>query len=133
MTQETSERYPVLVNGIPCEVGCWVEGRWGQYGPDHLAARASEVGWEPDAWYDDPRAIRNIIETIESWGYPRDGSDIRSEGVNIVASLWELHSESASHIEDWLNEHTSTEGFSWGFFDGEFYLWPEATWEEEYV
>lgn len=27
----------VTVAGVECELGCWVDGHWGQYGPDHLA------------------------------------------------------------------------------------------------
>jgi len=126
----TDDRYIVDVNHHAVEPGCWVDGHWGQYGPDHLADRATEVRWEPETWADDPRQIRDIIDTIETWGYPRDGTDMRSEAVGIIAALWELHIESADGIQTWLNDHTYTDGYSWGWYDGEFYLWPNDEWEQ---
>lgn len=121
----TTERYRVLVNGHAVEPGCWVDGHWGQYGPDHLADRAEELGWEPGSWAEDPRAVRNIIETIEEWGYGKY-DDVQ----NVIGALWGLTFTGADDIETWLNEHTD-EGYSWGWHDGEFYLWPTETWEEE--
>ena len=97
----------VMVNAQACNTGCVVDGHWGQYGPDHLADRASEVGWEPAEWHDDPRVIRKIIDNIEAWGYPRNSGDMSSEGVGIIASLWEAHTESADDIETWLNQNTA--------------------------
>lgn len=93
-----------IVNGHQTDTGCYVEGHWGQYGPDHLADQAEGFGWEPAKWSDDPRVLRDIIDTIEGWGYAK--GDISSDGVGIVCTLWEAHSESATDIETWLNDHT---------------------------
>jgi len=119
----------VTCNGEEVDPGCWVEGHWGQYGPDHLADQADGLGWEPETCLDDPRELRRIADLIGDWGYPRDHTDMRSEGVNIIVSFWELHIESTDAIENWLNDHTD-EGYSWGWHDGEFYLWATETWEE---
>jgi hypothetical protein len=124
MTEQTNERYCVLVNGHAVEPGCWVEGHWGQYGPDHLADRATEVGWEPGDWADDPRQIRGIITTIETWGYAKS-PDVQ----NVIDAMWELRAEAADSIEEWLNDRTDGD-WAWGWHDGEFYLWSTADWEE---
>lgn len=53
----------VRVNGTDCETGCWVEGHWGQYGPDHLADKIDGViDLEPE---DDPRVYRQLAEEAE--------------------------------------------------------------------
>lgn len=138
MTEQTTERYCVLVNGHAVEPGCWVEGHWGQYGPDHLADRASELGWEPENFDDDPRQLRRAADMIEGWGYVKPAKrlgfgtrPIYGEGEGIFVTLHEIASEATNDIEQWLNDHTTTEGYSWGWHDGEFYLWPTETWEEE--
>jgi hypothetical protein len=158
MAEQLTERYCVSVNGHAVEPGCWVDGHWGQYGPDHLADRAEELGWEVRHAGDDPRRIRRIIEWLEArlpaepfckicrdrveWIADRDNPPYRKaihegwgathdpEPVWPTGNLWEYHSESGDAIERWLNEHTETEGYSWGWHDGEFYLWPTETWEE---
>lgn len=162
MSEQTNERYCVLVNGHAVEPGCWVDGHWGQYGPDHLADRAEELGWEPaDDGDDDPRHWRQVAEALMdanprepfcvhcrvSVFFDDETSDWRHEGHEgetcgelspdttavptwPAASAWESHVESADDIEAWLNEHTTTEGYSWGWWEGEFYLWDSASWEE---
>ena len=112
-----------LVHGEPADTGCYVEGHWGQYGPDHLADQAEGFGWKPETCLDDPRQIRLIIDHIETCGYPRDHTDMRSEAVGIISSLWEAHTEAADDIETWLNDHTS-DGHIWHWTDGEFFLSP---------
>lgn len=110
-------------NGHEVSAGCYIAGHWGQYGPDHLADRAAEFGWEPAKWSDDPRAIRDVIDTIESWGYPRQPADFTtSEAVAIIGFLWDAHTEAADDIETWLNDHTPDWGIYWMWSDGEFYL-----------
>lgn len=136
-------------NGHDVEPGCYVSGSWGQYRPDHLADRAAEFGWEPAKWSEDPRVIRDVIDTIETWGYPRQPADFAtSEAVAIIGFLWEAHTEAADDIETWLNDRTPPEQyrvlreepcechdppiihgldvrerqFYWMWSDGEFYL-----------
>lgn len=104
-----------ITNGHDVEPGCYVEGHWGQYGPDHLADQAEGLGWAPDRPTDDPRIIRSFAEAIMDAG----SDDIM---------LWEWHSESANDIERWLNDHThgTRKGdgadVTWGEVDGAWFL-----------
>lgn len=116
------------VNGHTAETGCYIQGSWWQYGPDRLAEVAEGFDWIPADCFDDPRELRKIIDAIEDWGYTR-GRDVTSDSVGIVATFWECHMESAERIEAWLNDHTS-EGFSWSWFDGEFFLMSDTDWQE---
>jgi hypothetical protein len=123
----------VTTTGIhPVETGCWIAGHHGQYGPDRLADIAEGFGWTPDDCLADPRQVRLIVDTIDAWGYTRtaDGCPICNDRrvVGIVGSLWETHAESVDIITHWLNDHTE-DGYSWGWEDGEFYLWTTAEWE----
>lgn len=162
MIEQLTERYCVLVNGHAVEPGCWVDGHHGQYGPDHLADRASELGWESKHVRGDPRRIRRVADWLSAQlpgepfckhcRQPVDYDREREAWIDKVGSgwalcarsdsgahqptwpvstLWEHHTESADDIESWLNDTTTTEGYSWGWSDGEFYLWPTETWEEE--
>jgi hypothetical protein len=126
MSEQTNERYCVLVNGHAVEPGCWVEGHWGQYGPDHLADQAETLGWHRESNRDDPRWWRMIADALNEGIVPNGcppGTD--------VGRAWDQHVVSADAIEQWLNDHTETEGYSWGWYDGEFYLWVAEAWEEE--
>jgi hypothetical protein len=112
----TDDRYIVDVNGHAVEPGCWVDGHWGQYGPDRLAEIADGLGWLPQSLEDDPRGLRVIADALSDAGYDHN--------------YWERHIEAADGIETWLNDHTATDGYSWGWYDGEFYLWPNDEWEQ---
>lgn len=92
-----------LVNGQPAELGCYVDGHWGQYGPDRLAEQAEAFGWPGVGSDDDPRYIRDL------WG----DDDPRGK--------WECYAEAADRIEQWLNNVT-TPGHIWHWHDGEFFL-----------
>jgi hypothetical protein len=37
--------------------------------------------------------------------------------------------ELADKAEAWLNEHVAAAGWSFGWTDGEFFLWPASEWE----
>jgi hypothetical protein len=115
------------VNGYPAETGCYVEGHWGQYGPDHLADQASAFGWEPDKPSDDPRIIRHFADLLDDAGY-RDENP-----------FWEYHTETGDEIIGWLNAHTDVtyqmhvgddglyeqaQQYVWHWRDGEVFLSP---------
>lgn len=155
MTEQLTDRYCVSVNGHAVEPGCWVDGHWGQYGPDHLADRASELGWEPADPTDDPRFLRGLADRI-SERFPaepfckvcrkgvywddtptEENPRLRTarcaearralhkpEPVWPSANVWEQRSDATDKIEQWLNDHTETEGYLWHWRDGEFYLSP---------
>lgn len=101
----TLETHVTIVNGHRVETGCYVDGHWGQYGPDHLADRAEGFGWEPrmvsvdgfdKSVADDPRVWRALAESLDIL----DHRDLAGE-------IWEFHTESADAIEQWLNDHTA--------------------------
>ncbi len=119
-----------IVNGHPAECGCYVEGHWGQYGPDHLADQAEGFGWSPDKPTDDPRILRHFADQL------------MDAGLDVIL-LWEWHSESGDDIETWLNDHTEPgfggmvlaepgpglveappKNYVWHWHDGEFFLSP---------
>ena len=112
------------VHGNECELGCWVEGSWGQYGPDHLTDKI-EIEW-PEyfddrlRWHADVRVLRDISETLENMGYN-----------DAAFAIWEMRNDATDDMEVWLNDGVD-EGYSWGWHDGEFYLWATETWEEVY-
>lgn len=37
--------------------------------------------------------------------------------------------EEADAAEAWMNEHVAPEGYSFGWYDGEFFLWADNEWE----
>jgi len=84
-----------IVNGHQVETGCYVEGSWGQYGPDRLADRAENFGWTPADIMDDPR-------------YWRVAADDENASELTASLAWERHSETADAIEQWLNDHTAS-------------------------
>ena len=43
----------------------------------------------------------------------------------------EILDMAADEVENWMNENIAPEGHSFGWWDGGFYLWPDATWDGE--
>lgn len=109
-----------IVNGHPAETGCYVNGHWGQYGPDRLADQAEAFGWCADGesedypnegYQNDPRYWRRVADR-----HARHGDDREVDA-------WQAHSEAADAIERWLNDRTE-DGYVWHWHDGEFFLSP---------
>lgn len=96
------------VNGQPADPGCYIEGSWGQYGPDRVADVAEQFGIEIEP-VDDPRELRLQADNAEAEG-PTGESD----------KLWDRHVWAADDIEQRLN--MVTEGGYWMWTDGEFFL-----------
>lgn len=99
-----------LVNGQPAELGCYVEGHWGQYGPDRLAEIAEGFGLEFAEETEDPRYWRAVADR-----WTDEGRD------DMAGDAWTMHVEVAESIETWLNNVT-TPGHIWHWHDGEFFL-----------
>ncbi len=101
-----------IVNGHPADTGCYVEGHWGQYGPDHLYEQALTFGYSSEGYVG---------------GNPIVWREIAEDGVNplgiSVEDAWDLLEQSADDIEQWLNSHTE-DGFVWHWDGGEFFLSP---------
>lgn len=100
--------YTINVGSDQFEPGCYVDGHWGQYGPDHLADKFDHViDLDP---LDDPRMLRLIAETTESMGY-----------ADAAVGWWEIRHEATDKIVERLNDATP-EGWVWDWVDGEFFL-----------
>lgn len=110
-----------IVKAEPSEAGCWVEGSRGWTATSRVIDIAAEHGMnltETDkeilaAWESD---IANVIigdnEVVDSHEY--------------VAGQGGLLNET----ENWLNENVAPPGYSFGWHDGEFFLWSETDWCE---
>lgn len=106
----------VTINGIDCESGCWVDGHWGQYGPDHLADKIDGlIDIEP---LDDPRVLREIAVTTDAMGYH-----------DAAIAWWEIRSDATNKLTERLNDVTP-DGWIWDWVDGEFFLMPICDDEE---
>jgi len=107
------------VNGETAEPGCYIDGHWGQYGPDRLAEICEQ--FDLDVTDDiDPRRWRFLAESD-------DPDDIAYEVIPGLRTkpisqddAWERHTESADTLENMLND--VTEGGHWSWEDGEFFL-----------
>lgn len=91
----------------PSDAGCWIGGHWGQYAAPRLCEIAQAHGWEIDA---------------ESKAYIDNYSNGSAEDSEIVYEL-------ADKAEEWMNRHVAPKGYSFGWQDGEFYLWSIGDWE----
>lgn len=89
-----------ITKADPSEAGCWIDGHWGHYGSQRLLTIASCYGFQYSA--------------------------IDFEDPDCMEAVW----WEADIAEAWLNENIAPEGFSFGWYDGEFFLWPEETWQE---
>lgn len=90
---------------LPVDAGCWIDGHHGVYGPERLVSIAESYGYES--------TLLHGYELLE----PEDWE----------AWIWE--SEAAA---EWMNDHVAPEGFSFGWFDGEWFLWSQESWEDAY-
>jgi len=95
----------VLVQGIPHETGCYIDGWWGQYVPDELGRFAARLGYEGVQ----PAKMRRLAQLCEQ-------NNISGQ----ADYWWECFHESADRVLGWLNEQT--EGGYWDWQDGEIFL-----------
>lgn len=107
----------ITVNGQPADTGCYVDGHWGQYAPDHLADQLEGFGIVVPRLADARRARR-----VADYADDRGWSELAFRG-------WEWHSETADSLIDLANDAT-TGGF-WEWHDGEVFLVDDAdAWED---
>jgi hypothetical protein len=102
------------------EPGCYVAGHAGQYGIVDVIAMAVDVGMVLTP--EETRAVaayRNGEDTIASTVYGQ-----------IDVAAWVLgQGELGDTAEAYLNEHAAPAGLSFGWHDGEFFLWSTEDWE----
>ena len=93
------------------EQGCYVDGTWGQYG------------------------LTRLIEVAETAGFPVSDSVRFDMGVDAETNGsdddYELIVEEADRAEAWLNENIAGSDEAFGWHEGEFFLWPLTTWNED--
>jgi len=93
--------------------GCWVDGHWGQYASAHLVQRAIALGY---------RASPELAADAAAW--LQGGSDLTDEQLDSVI-------EADQAIFTWLDAHVAPPGYSFGWHDGEVFLWSEEVWAED--
>jgi hypothetical protein len=108
----------MITKAFPSDAGCYVDGHWGQYAVAHMINRAEEFG------YDDAEVISLADRHIASIG-----SD---SPPGITDDEHEVMTEASDDVEQWLNENVAPDGYSFGWHEGEFFLWSTAQWEEGY-
>jgi hypothetical protein len=103
-----------LRNSPPTDAGCYVDGHWGQYGTAHLVRRAVEFG------YPDSEVISLADKHLASMGTCKGLTD---------DEYWTL-SDAGDVVIEWLNENVTPEGYEFGWYEGEVFLWSDAQWQE---
>lgn len=110
-----------IERATPADAGCWVEGWWGQYGVAHLAEKA-------EAWgYADAEVIDLATRHLATMGPNTANSP------ELTDNEHEALSDASDEVENWLNDHVAPEGYSFGWWEGEFFLWSVESWEEGYA
>ena len=108
------------------DMGCWIDGHWGQYGVARMVDIADGYG------FGDPASPLSTHETIVISHLARwhMAAMMPSSSLELNEEQWEWLMDAADMVEQWLNENVAPEGFSFGWHDGEFFLWSTESWEE---
>lgn len=126
-------------NGEWAELGCWIDGHWGQYAPDRLIRIALNEGWRAQGPEDELLAdiactrldeIGSRADTtaalcnqwIARFGRFEHAIDAEGEVLSFIPEL-------SDECEQWLNDQCP-EGYNFGWHDGEFFLQSTEWWEE---
>ena len=112
-----------IVKLTPEDAGCWVDGHWGQYAVAHMVNRAEELGYGSQNLPGMSQVIDIADRHIASIG-PSDAPGITDDEHEALI-------EASDEVEDWLNHNVTPKGYSFGWHDGEFFLWSTGTWEED--
>lgn len=90
------------------DAGCWIDGHYGHYGPARL------------------------IEIAHNFGYEKDGAMCQEYLYGDASSLkCEFIVEASDDAEAWMNANVAPTGFSFGWHDGEWFLWSDEEWSLE--
>jgi hypothetical protein len=107
-----------ITKATPADAGCYVDGHWGQYAVAHMVNRAEEYG------YAEAEVIDLADRHIASMG--------PSDAPGLTDDEHEALSDASDSVEQWLNDNVAPDGYSFGWHDGEFYLWSDEQWEDPY-
>lgn len=94
------------------DVGCLIDGRWGQYAGARLVQIADEYGWH------DTQAIDLATRHLAAMG--------ASDAPGLSDDEYEALSDATDDAERWLNEHVAADGFAFGWYDGELFYQSES-------
>lgn len=105
------------------QAGCWIGGGWGWLGSIRVIEIAESHGFPMD---DDDKALveANRGVCVE----PLTLSTGQVVEPDLIGELVSGQGEMADKAETWLNDNVAPEGYSFGWHDGEFYLWSTADW-----
>jgi hypothetical protein len=106
----------MIIKATPADAGCYVDGHWGQYAIAHMVNRAEEFG------YSDAEVIDLANRHIASIG--------PSTAPGLSDDEYEALSQACDEVEEWLNDNVAPDGYSFGWHEGEFFLWSDEQWEE---
>lgn len=125
-------RIELLNGGGWADTGCWIDGHWGQYGPDRLISIAVTQGWELEG--DDAALAQIAFTRLDEIGPRGDEAErlvqaFADEHDVLDCDVFTFLVELADEAETWLNDQCP-EGFAFGWYDGEFFLQPNE-WREE--
>lgn len=95
----------------PADAGCWIDGHWGQYAVARSIQIAASLG------YSDAEAIDIAARHLASMG-PSTAPEITDDEAECLYSQ-AGYGDSAC---DWLNDHIAPEGYSFDWWEGEFFL-----------
>ena len=76
-----------------------------------------------------------MVEIAQGFGFELDGLE-RQSTANYLSDEYtdgdaaEIVYGAADKAEAYLNEHVAPEGYSFGWYEGEFYLWLVEAWED---
>lgn len=98
-------------------VGCWIDGHWGLHGIPRLVEIAQAHDYVPRDEYAAHLAVYNRPSCA--------GAITDDDAVAFVL-------EESDLAEIWLNDNVAPEGLSFGWADGEFYLWGSEDWASIY-
>lgn len=125
---------PKIIKATPEDAGCYVDGHWGQYAVAHMINRAEEFGYGSAVHFGqgvtDELAEQQAIVHLADRHIAAIGP---SDAPGLTDAEYEALSEASDEVEAWLNEHVAPEGYSFGWFEGEFYLWSDEAWDEPYA
>lgn len=97
----------LTVNGQPADPGCYVDGHWGQYGPDHFADQLEGFGVKIGRQAD-PRFARRVADRCYN-DFP-----------DLEADAWERYHYASDSLE--TVAAGVTEGGYWEWYEGECFL-----------
>lgn len=105
-----------IEKAVPSDAGCYVDGQWGQYATARMIGVAKSFGYADAESID--LAERKLAAMLPS----------------IAPGLTDDEEESlvfcADDAEQWLNTEIAPDGYSFGWFDGEFFLQSDEWWSE---